>query len=338
MRYIPSLSVALLALAVTGCSGVLTNNAGAGGEGDAKTLTLYTVSGPEVTDPILAAFKAAHPDITVQRIGLPGTGEAFARVRAEKDRPLGDVIWGGSSELYTANADLIAPVELPNDASTVAKDPQHVWHATDLLFQAIAVNADKFADAAKHPTTLEDLAKPGYAGGKVAFATPKSSGTSYSLLTTMVTLHDWDYVTRFAGNATLLDGSTAMFNMVKDGEVGTSFINEDLGAKWIAAGVKIKLIYPADGVSNQIGSAGVIKGAKHQEAAKTFVDFLMSKQAQQVMVDKVQRRSSRGDIAAPQGLPPVDQIKLAKVDPKWAADDKDKILQQFDDAVKNAQN
>lgn len=334
MRY--KAMVGLLALAVTGCSGVLTNNNSGAGQDDGKTLTLYTVSGPEVTDPILAEFKAKHPDIKVNKIGLPGTGEAFARVRAEKDRPLGDVIWGGSSELYSANADILAAEELPNDASTVAKDPKHVWHATDLLFQAIAVNTDKFPDAAKHPKTFQDLANPASTGGKVAFATPKSSGTSYSLLTTMVSLHDWPFVQKFARNARLLDGSTAMFNLVKDGEVGTSFINEDLGAKWLDAGVKIKLIYPSDGVSSQIGSAGVIKGAKHAEAAKTFVDFLMSKEAQQVMVDKVQRRSSRSDIAAPKGLPSVDTLKRVKVDEIWAANDKDKILAQFDDAVKSA--
>jgi iron(III) transport system substrate-binding protein len=334
MRY--GIMLGAVTLAIAGCSGVLTNNNAATGQGDANTLTLYSVSGPEVTDPILAAFKTAHPDITVNKISLPGTGEAFARVRAEKDRPLGDVLWGGSSEQYTANADLIAPVELPNDASTVAKDPAHIWHATDLLFQAIAVNTDKFPDEGKHPKTFEDLAKADYPGGEIAFATPKSSGTSYSLLTTMVSLHDWEYVTAFAKNARMLDGSSAMFNMVKDGEVGTSFINEDLGAKWIDAGAKIKLIYPADGVSSQIGSAGVIKGAQHTEAAKTFVDFLMSKQAQQTMVDQVQRRSSRADVPAPKGLPAVETLKRAEVDEKWAAGQKDEILAQFDAAVKSA--
>ncbi|MFC4115131.1 extracellular solute-binding protein [Nonomuraea zeae] len=335
MRYATTLGAGLLALALTGCSGVLTNNATAG-QNDDNTVTVYSVSGPEVTDPILSEFKAKHPEIKVNKIGLPGTGEAFARVRAEKDRPLGDVIWGGSSELYSANADLLAPVELPNDAATVAKDPNHIWHATDLLFQAIAVNTDKFPDAAKHPKTFEDLAKPGYPGGEVAFATPKSSGTSYSLLTTMVTLHDWEYVNRFVKNARLLDGSTAMFNMVKDGEVGTSFINEDLGAKWLTAGAKIKLIYPEDGVSSQTGSAGVIKGATHEAAAKTFVDFLMSKEAQQIMVDQVQRRSSRNDVSAPKGLPPVEQLKRADIDEKWASEKKDEILAKFDDAVKSA--
>ncbi|MCG5213784.1 extracellular solute-binding protein [Streptosporangium soli] len=330
------LSVGLLAVSLSTCSGVLTNNASGSGKGDGKSLTLYSVSGPEVTDPILAEFKKSHPDIVVTKIALPGTGEAFARVRAEKDRPLGDVIWGGSSEIYSSNADLLAAAELPNDAATAAKDPKHIWHATDLLFQAIAVNTEKFPDESKHPKTFEDLVRPGWAGGKIAFATPKSSGTSYSLLTTMVTLHDWDYVTKFAANARMLDGSTAMFNLVKDGEVGTSFINEDLGAKWVAAGVKLKLIYPADGVSSQIGSAGIIKGAKNEAAAKTFVDFLMSKEAQQVMVDKVQRRSSRTDVTAPLGLPPVEQLKRAEIDETWAAGDKDEILDKFDAAVKSA--
>ncbi|WP_327092985.1 extracellular solute-binding protein [Nonomuraea sp. NBC_01738] len=330
-----AMTIGLLVLAVSGCSGVLTNNA-SGGQGDGKSVTVYAVSGPEVTDPILAEFKRKFPDIKVNKIALPGTGEAFARVRAEKDRPLGDVLWGGSSELYTANADLIAPAELPNDAATAFKDPGHVWHAVDVLFQAIAVNTDTFPDAAKHPASFEDLVKPGWAGGKIAFATPKSSGTSYSLLTTMVTLHDWAYVKKFAANARLLDGSTAMFTMVKDGEVGTSFINEDLGAKWVAAGAKIKMIYPSDGVSGQIGSAGLIKGAKNAEAAKTFVDFLMSKEAQTIMVSQVQRRSSRTDVPAPAGLPAVETLKKAEVDEHWAAGSKDKILADFDAAVKAA--
>ncbi|HIC90251.1 MAG TPA: extracellular solute-binding protein, partial [Anaerolineae bacterium] len=193
-----------------------------------KELVVYAPHGPEITEPMVALFKQKYPDIKVDVI-TAGTGELMNRIRAEKDNPLGDLMWGGATELYEANADLFAPVELENDAATVVQDEKHIWHAADLLFQAIAVNTDLLSEE-EYPKTFKELADPKWKEkGGLALANPRASGTGYSLVTAMVTLYGWDFMVELLKNATITEGSSAMFKMVRDGEVPVAFINEDLG-------------------------------------------------------------------------------------------------------------
>lgn len=323
-------------LAFTGCSAIIGgqgNEAGA----EANEVVVYAAHGPEVTGPIVEAFEAAHPGIKVQLTSSPGTGELISRVESESKNPLGDVAWGGSSENYDAASDTaFAAVELENDAATVLQDPAHKWHATDALFQAIAVNTDRVAEA-DYPTSFADLLDPKWKdAGRVAFANPRSSGTSYSLLAAVVSEYDWDYLHDFLPNAAVVDGSSQMFDGVRTGEYAVGFINEDLGATWIEEEAPIELIYPDDTVSNQIGVAAVIEGAKHSKAAETFVDFLMSEEAQQILVDEVGRRSARTDIAAPAGLPDAADLNLAVPDPAIFATDKESVLTKFDEKLASA--
>ncbi|GAA2442661.1 extracellular solute-binding protein [Agromyces soli] len=326
-------------LVLSGCSAIVGGQP-AGGDDSAEsgTVVVYAAHGPEVTDPIIAAFEKAYPDISVSLTASPGTGELISRVESEMKNPLGDVAWGGSSENYAAASDgAFATVELENDEATVVTDPEHKWHATDALFQAIAVNTERVTDASSYPQSFEDLADPKWReAGQIAFANPRSSGTSYSLLAAMVTAHDWDFLDGFLPNAKVVDGSSQMFDGVRTGEYALGFINEDLGATWVAEGAPLELVYPSDVVSNQIGVAAVIEGAKHPKAAETFVNYLMSKEAQQLMVDEVGRRSARTDVAPPAGLPAADELKLAAPDPAVFATDKDAVLTRFDEKLASA--
>lgn len=338
MKYRRSLTVGILAmssaLVLSGCSAIVGGQSGGDDAADSGTVVVYAAHGPEVTDPIIKAFEAAHPDIDVQLTSSPGTGELISRIESEKKNPLGDVAWGGSSENYDAAADgTFASVELENDAYTVLQDPDHEWHATDALFQAIAVNTDRVAKS-DYPTSFADLTDPKWKdAGQVVFANPRSSGTSYSLLAAMVTEYDWDFFDDFLPNAAVVDGSSQMFDGVRTGEYAAGFINEDLGATWVAENAPIELIYPEDIVSNQIGVAAVIEGAKHSEAAETFVNYLMSEEAQQILVSEVGRRSSRTDVPAPEGLPVATDLNLAVPDPAVFATDKESVLNLFDEKL-----
>ncbi|MCX4835815.1 extracellular solute-binding protein [Streptomyces sp. NBC_01016] len=330
MRSVRVCVLAVTALALTACSSVV----GGQKSGDSKGLVVYTSSGPEVTAPIVKAFEKAHPDIKVTLTAISGTGPLMSRIQGEKANPLGDVAWGGSIENYKAVAGkgIWAPAELGQDKHMVATDPKHQWHATDLLYQAIAVNTDRVKNPADYPRTMKDLADPKWKKeGGIGFANPRSSGTGYSVLAAMVSKYGWDYVDRFLPNAKVTDSSDAMFKGVRNGEFPVAFINEDLGNAWVKAKAPLKLVYPTDVVSNQIGAAAVIKDAPHTANAKTFVDYLMSAKGQQVMSDAVGRRSARTDLPAPAGLAEGKSLHLAK-SPEEFVSEQPKVLDTFDAA------
>lgn len=337
MKHSRAITAGLLAMsatvAFTGCSAIVGGQSSAS-DADAGQVVVYAAHGPEVTDPIIAAFEEAYPDIDVQLTSSPGTGELISRVESETKNPLGDVAWGGSSENYdAADESAFAAVELENDAETVVQDPKHKWHATDALFQAIAVNTER-VDTSDYPSSFADLLDPKWKDlGDVAFANPRSSGTSYSLLAAMVSEYGWEYLSDFLPNAAVVDGSSQMFDGVRTGEYAAGFINEDLGATWIAEDAPLELIYPDDTVSNQIGVAAIIEGAAHTSAAETFVNYLMSQDAQQILVDEVGRRSARTDVAPPAGLPDAANLSLATPDPAVFATDKESVLSKFDEKL-----
>lgn len=326
------------ALAVSACGSPAATTPPADGGTTAPTVsgdvTVYAAHGPEVTDPVVELFKKTYPDVNVTVVAMPGTGEMMSRIEAEISNPLGDLAWGGSTELYAAAAEgAFASVELPNDAAVIAQDPNHKWHATDVLFQAMAVNTDRVTEA-DYPTTLTDFQDPKWKGlGKIAFANPRSSGTTYSVLASMVTAHGWEFLDTFLPNAAVVDGSSAMFDGIRTGEYAAGWINEDLGNAWMQEGAPLKLIYPTDGVSNQIGAAAIIEGAKNAEPAKVFVDFLMSPEAQTAIVELVGRRSARNDVPAPEGLVPAADLNLVEPDPAVFAKDKEGVLTKWDEKL-----
>ncbi len=323
-----------IALAGAACIGLSGCSAIVGGQSAAsETLTVYTVTGPEVTEPLVEAFEADNPDIKVEVITSAGTGELMARVESEAKNPLGDVVWGGSTENYEAVGEgIFEAVELDNDSKMVMSDPEHYWHATDLLYQVIAVNTDRVPDKSAWPTTMMDLTDPSWGElGGIGFATPRSSGTTYSLLAAMVSEYDWDYIEAFLPNAVLLDGSSAMFNGTRTGEYAAGFINEDLAATWAADGSPIEVIYPTDVVSNQVGAAAVIAGSANQANAETFVNYLMSEKGQEVIRDAAGRRPARVGVTPPTGLPDAADLNLATPDPEQFAVGKEEALAKFDE-------
>lgn len=300
-------------------------------------LVVYTAHGPELVDPVMDVFKQKYPDFKVTVIQA-GTGVMLSRIRAEKANPGGDVMWGGAVEFYQAEEDLFAPYVSPEDVRFQVADPKNIWHANSVLPQAIAVNT-RLVKPEQYPATFQALLDPKWkAAGGIAFAHPGRSGTGYTILTSMVTLYGWDYVEKFLANAKITNSSDEMFKMVRDGEVPVGFINEDLGVKWIEGGAPLKLIYPQDGVSNQVDACGLIQGAKHPNAAKLFIDFILSKEIQQVYTTVLVRRSARTDVAPPQGLVPLSDYKLVVRDGKWISTQKDEILQEFEKRLSAARS
>ncbi|MFS0862159.1 extracellular solute-binding protein [Fredinandcohnia sp. 179-A 10B2 NHS] len=298
-------------ISLIGCS-----SQGTEGDGKSGKLVIYSANGEEITDPILAKFNEKYPDIKVEVINA-GTGELLARLKAEKENTAGDVLWGGEIVSYELNKDLFEAYESPTDKDMIVKDPDNKWHAFSNLPQAIFVNTDLVKNESDYPKTLKELADPNgkwLAEGQIALADPSKSGTGITIVKGIATLYDWDFVGEFLKNSKVLDGSTAMFNAVKDGELPVGFINEDLGAKWELLDLPVKMIYPEDGITNQIDALGIVAGAKNLENAQAFIDFMGSKEVHEIVRNEVLRRSARTDVEPPEGFVDLSNYNLIQAD------------------------
>lgn len=274
-----------------------------------------------------------------------GTGELLKRVESEKANPLGDIFWGGSLGTMKPKADLFEKYTSQNEGaiqSAFKNTEGSLTRFTDIP-SVIMVNTKLIGDIKVEG--YEDLLNPALKG-KIAFCDPSRSSSSYEHLINMLYAmgkgnpdQGWDYVKALCQNldGKLLSGSSAVYKGVADGEyvVGCTF--EEGGAKYVADGAPVKLVYMKEGVISKPDGVYIIKNAKNMENAKKFIDFITSKEAQTIIVQKLNRRSVRDDVEPPKGLIEKAQINIINDDESVVVKNKKAWLDKFKDTFTSVQ-
>lgn len=299
---------------------------------DTKTVVVYSPNEADVNNKLVKMFQD-KTGIKVQLI-TGGTGDLLSRIKAEAQNPLGDVMFGGGAESLQAFSTYFEPYTSTEDKNLPdgMKAKDHIWNGFSALPMVIMYNKAMVKDA-DAPKSWADLTDPKWKG-KVSFTDPNKSGSAYTQMITMYTADGgWDFVQKFINN---LDGkvessSTNPPKKVSDGEFPIGVTLEQSAQKYIAGGSNVGLIYPSEGTSAVPDGIALIKGVKHPEAAKKFIDFMISKEAQSVLPDSFQRRSVRNDVASPKGLTEMNKIKLVNYDFDFAANKKTDNLQKWND-------
>ncbi|MFB5085374.1 ABC transporter substrate-binding protein [Symbiobacterium thermophilum] len=307
------------------------------GSAEPKEIVVYTSHQADIHEPLFKAFEEAT-GIKVTPV-YAATGELFQRMRAEANNPLGDVIFGGGAETHEANKDLLQPY-VPKEIDmlapgTVAKD--NSWTGFTALPIVIMYNTNLLT-ADEAPKSFADLTDPKWAG-KIAMPDAAKSGSAYTTVVTI--LHamgrddgkGWEVMKQIAANAKILASSSQGPKGTNDGEYAVSLTHEEAAFKYVAAGGPVGIVYPAEGTSNVPDAVAIIKGAKHPENAKAFIDFMVSQQMQEYVAKELNRRPVRTDVAPPEGLEDVSKIKFLDYDMDWAANQREAVLDQWKDIV-----
>jgi iron(III) transport system substrate-binding protein len=293
-------------------------------------LDIYAAQGQEITTPLIDAWQQKNPALRINVI-RGGAGELLSRMRAEKASPLGDVFWGGARELYRANADLFAPLDVPEEAAFEVRDPEKKWHPWTRNVLHLAVNTRRVPDDL--PRSFKDLADPKWGRrGRIGMSNPATSGTAYTYVPALVSVHGWDYMAAVLKHVRLTDSSETTFKWLKDGEVAAGFIFEKMFLDYVAAGAPLKLVVAEEGVIQQADGCGLIAGAPHPEQAAAFLNWMASAEAHEIVRARLGRRSARKGIAPSPGLMDLTGIKLIEPDVEWITTRRDEILKQFEDA------
>lgn len=275
----------------------------------AQELSIYSAQGEEIYGPILKKFAEKYPSIKVT-IVAGSAGEMLQRVKAEAGRPGGDVLLGGPIQSYDVFADLFESYKSPEDAVAIVTDPDSKWHAFSIFAQPLLVSTKRVGKD-DMPSKVTDLLDPKWEKlGGIVLADPSQSGTGYTIIAGLANGLGWDTTTKIVKAARAVPGSTPMFNAVRDGEAAVGWVNEDLGVKWEAEGLPVKMIYPSDATTVQIDGYGLIKGARNADSAKKFIDFVGSKDVQAIVTSVVKRRSARKDVPPPGDMKSFGDLKL----------------------------
>lgn len=274
-----------------------------------NALVLYASHPTEMVDTFVKAFEKENPGVKVELI-TGGTGDLLGRVKAEKDRPRGDVLWGGSSTTGGSAPEFFVKYDAPvlKDISKELHDPAGYNAPFDAFAMVIVYNKD-LVPAAEVPKTWADLADPKWKG-KVRFANPSSSSSSYAAMINWKLIGDWALIESLAKNMIIDDSSSAPFTAVAQGEAPLGVAYEE-GAYRVQKTGKVGIVYPSDGVIVQPGGLFLIKDGPNAVNARKFADFVLATPQQQVLVDRFTgRRPANTTVKYPEGMPAVSQLKV----------------------------
>ena len=305
--------VALLALAP----------AGADAQGN---LTLYCSPQIEWCQLVVAEFeKATGIKVAMTR---KSSGETFAQIKAEASNPKGDVWWGGTGDphLQAAEEGLTMEYQSPRLAElqewavNQAKASKH--RTVGIYAGALGFGYNTELLAKKKLPELKcwkDLISPGLKG-EVQVADPNSSGTSYTMLATMVQMfgepEGFEYLKKLHKNVNQYTKSgSAPIKAAAQGEttVGIVFMHD--AVTMAVRGSPIKIVAPCEGTGYEVGSMSIIKGARNLDAAKKFYDWALTAEAQSLgaKAQAYQVPSNKNAVTPPQA-PKLAEIKLINYD------------------------
>jgi iron(III) transport system substrate-binding protein len=335
------LSVVCLAIVVSACS----STPGGSGGGASGTISVYSALNESTNNAFIEAFQKAYPNIKVDILPLAAAGELQTRIRTEKSAPKADIFIGGSSEFHDplGTEGLLVPYQSPNakDVDAKFKDAAGNWTGWYIGIFGIALNKDRFAAEAAgkaKPTTWDDLLDPSYKG-KIDVPDPVKTGGGYIFLATQVF--------RFGGDETKALDYMKKLNVNVGQYVGTSPQGIELvsqgqflmGPNWghdiltaAKKGAPIEFVAPSD-TANEVGAISIIKGGPNTEAAKSFVDWVLTKEAGALNVSLSNRLSVRTDVPPAAGAPTLDQVKLVAYDRAWATSNKDRLIKAWQAAI-----
>lgn len=296
-------------------------------------LVIYTSHKVDVYKPIIREFEE-RTGIWVEVIS-GGSSELLEKIAQEKSAPKADVMFGGGVETLDSYRQFFQSVPCSEYAyvSDAFRTPEDTWAPFSALPVVLIYNT-KLVDP-RDLTGWADLQKPEFSG-KIAFADPRKSGSSFTALVTGLQICGDDSMRSIAHSlqGQQLGSSGEVLSSVADGSCLVGITLEETALQHIAAGENLAMVYPAEGTSCVPDGTAVILGAPHRDNAIRFLEFTLSPEVQQLLGSRFYRRSVRADVTAPEVLVPLSEVELVNYAAQWAAEHRESILKTWDDAVK----
>lgn len=219
-------------------------------------------------------------------VGLAG------KLEAERDHPRADVWWGSEAFLTTRLAEegILERYDSPSaaDIAPEFKDPQGLWNGVGLRARVLAVGEPPPPFAIK---SLQDLLDPRLKG-KIAISRPTAGATGAHLAALYVV---WgpekteEFLHKLHGNGVaLLGGNAEVADQVGAGSYTLGLTDSDDVSNAAANGGKLTAVVPdqdGEGTLAMPTTVALVKGSTHSAAARKLIDFLLSKSAEQKLID-----------------------------------------------------
>lgn len=245
-------------------------------------------------------------------VGLVG------RIREESSRTRCDVFWNNeiANTVALAEEGLLQPYDSPaaSEIPATFRDPEHRWTGFAARARVFIVNTDLMDPA--EVDSMDDLLDPRWAG-KVGMARPLT-GTTLTHMTALFQLLGEEAARQYLlevkaangrGELDLTSGNATLMKKVRDGVLHWGWTDTD--DYYVAASddYPVAVVYPDQG-EGELGTMvipntiALLAGAPHPEAAKVFIDWVLSKEVEaELAASRTMQIPVRADVPRPEHVP-----------------------------------
>jgi iron(III) transport system substrate-binding protein len=303
-------------------------------------VVLYSPHGRDQLTLLEREFERRRPDIDVRWLDM-GSQEVLDRLRFERVNPQADVWFGGPTTIFDRGVhdSLLAPYR-PAWAGAVGPNgvgPGDLYYPVYRTPAIIAYN-NRLVRPEDAPGDWDAVLEPRWQR-KVLIRDPMASGTMRAIWGLILLRSIRQTGDTAAGMAWLrrLDGQTKAYALnpaILDAKLARG---EGLVTLWDlpdilisrGKGMPFGYVFPRSGTVVIDDAIGLVRGARHPEAARAFIDFVGSVDGQLIAAKGVYRLPARGDLPADRvpawvagveaemKVAPMDWALLAQQGPAW---------------------
>lgn len=302
---------------------------------DSKTLVVYSPNSDGLINATIPLFEETY-GIEVQLISS-GTGEMFKRLQAEKNNTYADIAFGGSYATYLNNEDLFEHYTSANNDNIIEMYQNSTGYITPYVLDGSVILINKTLIGDIEINGYEDLLNPALEG-KIVSANPTASSSAYAHLTNMLLAMGgyeddtaWTFVEDLFANTVVIDSSSSVWKGVRDGEYTVGLSYEDPSVTLVRDGADVKVVYMEEGAVFLPAGSAIVKDCDNLENAKLFIDFITSKQIQDIYGTTLTNRPVMADVATPDFMTNVSDILLLAEDTIYVSENKEAIQDKFKD-------
>jgi iron(III) transport system substrate-binding protein len=190
-------------------------------------------------------------------------------------------------------------------------DPDGYYFVTSAGMIGIGYNTSKVKEA-DAPKDWTDLLDPKW-NNNIALGHPGFSGYVGTWALTLRNQYGWDFFEKLAKNnprvGRSINDTVTMLNAGESAIAGSGPVGTLMES--VQKGNPLAMIYPTGGTVLIIAPSSVMKGSKHPNAARLFMEFLLSESASRIWVEHF-NETIRPEVSAPAGAKSAKDVKIIR--------------------------
>ncbi|HDR1060252.1 ABC transporter substrate-binding protein [Pasteurella multocida] len=304
-----------------------------------EKLIVYTSMKESLIGALKTKFNEKHPDIAMDYQSA-GAGKLMAKIAAEKEsgQIMADVIWTSEvPDFFKMKANGMLDVYVSPEVEHIVNPiPDFDGSFTPIRLGTLGI-AYNTRFVKEPPTSWDDIAGAKYKGA-FGIANPALSGTAYMSVALLKSTFGWEFFEKIKANKGKVGkGSGQVVDDTASGDLLASLAVDYITNDKIKKGAQLKLVYPKEMLVIP-SPAAIFKGTKNPAAAKKFIDFLLSEEAQHIIAHEGTLPVRKG-VTTLEGMPTVEDAisRAIPIDYQAILTEKEEIVKKFTQILQGRQ-